>query len=104
MKIDSMYSERLTRRNDRRDFVPKVRSATNSSTSLRARTRQKSLPNHALIDGTDTDYMKLLTDREDGVARIIDLIKETQALIANINARRQGGASSFATRPKLLAK
>lgn len=43
-----------------------------------------------LADGStlaaiETDYMKLLTDREDGVARIVDLIKEMHVLVATIN-------------------
>jgi len=46
----------------------------------------KVLASHAVIPGIETDYMKLLTDREDGVARIIDLIKEVQILAVNLNA------------------
>ncbi len=45
----------------------------------------KLLANGSIIEGDDTDYMKLLTSREDGAARIIDLIKDTQVLIASIN-------------------
>jgi phospholipid/cholesterol/gamma-HCH transport system substrate-binding protein len=46
----------------------------------------KPLRNRAIIEGIENDYMKLLTDREDGVARVIDLIKEMQTLVANLNA------------------
>jgi phospholipid/cholesterol/gamma-HCH transport system substrate-binding protein len=46
----------------------------------------KVIHNRAVIEGVDTDYMKLLTDRENGVARVIDLIKEMQTLVANLNA------------------
>lgn len=46
----------------------------------------KPLASRSIIEGVDTDYMKMLTDREDGVARIIDLIKEMHVLVANLNA------------------
>lgn len=45
----------------------------------------KHLENNAVIDGIETDYMKMITDREDGAARIIDLIKEMHVLVANLN-------------------
>lgn len=49
------------------------------------------LPDHAMIQGDETDYMKMITDRQDGVARVIDLIKEVHILVANLNA---GGKSA----------
>jgi phospholipid/cholesterol/gamma-HCH transport system substrate-binding protein len=42
------------------------------------------------IAANETDFMKLLTDRQDGVARIVDLIKELHVFVASIN---QGGHS-----------
>jgi phospholipid/cholesterol/gamma-HCH transport system substrate-binding protein len=51
----------------------------------------KALPEDAVLDGIETDYMKLLTDREDGVARVVDLIKEMHILVANINQSGRTG-------------
>lgn len=51
----------------------------------------KQLGNGAVIEGVDTDYIKLLTDREDGVAKIIDLIKEMHILMASLNANGRSG-------------
>lgn len=48
----------------------------------------KPLGDDAVIESVETDYMKMLTDREEGAARIIDVIKELHVLIASIN---QGG-------------
>lgn len=42
------------------------------------------------IAASETDFMKLLTDRQDGVARVVDLIKELHLFVASIN---QGGHS-----------
>ena len=46
----------------------------------------KALANQALVEGIETDYLKMVTDREDGAARIIDVIKEMHILVANLNA------------------
>lgn len=46
----------------------------------------KPVASGAVLEGIDTDYMKLLTDREDGVAKIIDVIKEVHILVANLNS------------------
>jgi phospholipid/cholesterol/gamma-HCH transport system substrate-binding protein len=51
----------------------------------------KILPAESVLEGIDSDYLKLLTDREDGVARVIDLIKEMHILVANLN---QNGRSA----------
>ena len=43
------------------------------------------LPDGALIQSKEEDLMKLLTSREDGVARVVDVIKELHILLASIN-------------------
>lgn len=48
--------------------------------------RGKPLDDQALIEGIETDFMKMITDREDGAARIIDLIKEMHILVASLNS------------------
>ena len=40
------------------------------------------------LPSDETDFMKMLTSRDDGVGRVIDLIKELQVLVGSIN---QGG-------------
>lgn len=45
----------------------------------------KVLQDEALIPSVEVDYLKLLTDRESGVARIVDLVKEMHILVATIN-------------------
>lgn len=37
------------------------------------------------IEGIETDFVKMLTDRQDGAGRIIDLVKEMHILVANLN-------------------
>jgi phospholipid/cholesterol/gamma-HCH transport system substrate-binding protein len=49
----------------------------------------KKLPDYALVEVNEADLMKLLTSREDGVARIVDLIKELHILVASINQNGQ---------------
>ncbi|MES2854215.1 MAG: MlaD family protein [Bdellovibrionota bacterium] len=49
----------------------------------------KVLADGAILDTIETDFMKMLTSREDGVARVIDLIKELHVLIASINQNGQ---------------
>lgn len=44
------------------------------------------LPNGALIEARETDFMKMITDRNDGIARVIDLVKEMHILVASLNA------------------
>jgi len=51
----------------------------------------KQLADHSVIESVETDYMKMLTDREDGAARVIDLIKEMHVLVASLN---QNGKSA----------
>jgi phospholipid/cholesterol/gamma-HCH transport system substrate-binding protein len=51
----------------------------------------KPLAENTLLPSTETDYMKLLTSREDGVARVIDLIKDLQVLVASVNQNGQIG-------------
>lgn len=43
----------------------------------------------ALVESIETDFMKLLTSREDGMARVIDLIKELHVFVATINSNGQ---------------
>lgn len=45
----------------------------------------KQLQTGSLVPSVETDLMKLLTDREEGVARVVDLIKELHILVATIN-------------------
>ena len=52
----------------------------------------KELPDEALVTSNETDFMKMLTSREDGVARVIDLIAHLDEMISNINANGQAGA------------
>lgn len=51
-------------------------------------TGSKQLADGALVESLETDFMKMITSREDGVARVVDLIKELHILVATIN---QGG-------------
>jgi len=44
------------------------------------------LANGTVIQSVETDYIKLLTSREDGVARVVDLIKELHVLISTLNS------------------
>lgn len=53
----------------------------------------KKLPDGALVESNEADLMKLLTSREDGVARIVDLIKELHILVASINQNGQIGTT-----------
>lgn len=43
------------------------------------------LPDGALVQSNEEDFLKLLTSREDGVARIINVIKEMEILLVSIN-------------------
>lgn len=45
----------------------------------------KPLASGSVLPSEETDFMKILTDRKDGVARVVDLIKELHILIASIN-------------------
>ena len=45
----------------------------------------KKLADNALLDSVETDFMKLITSREDGVARVVDLIKELHILVGTVN-------------------
>jgi phospholipid/cholesterol/gamma-HCH transport system substrate-binding protein len=49
----------------------------------------RALANGEVIETIETDLLRMLTSREDGVARVIDLIKEVHLLIATINANGQ---------------
>jgi phospholipid/cholesterol/gamma-HCH transport system substrate-binding protein len=49
----------------------------------------KVLPDGAQVDVIETDFLKMLTSREDGVARVIDLIKELHIMVASINQNGQ---------------
>ena len=51
----------------------------------------KGLDEDAELPSTESDLMKLLTDRTDGVARVIDLIKDLDVLVADINKGGQIG-------------
>lgn len=44
-----------------------------------------------LVETTEQDIMKLITSREDGVARVVDLIKEVHVLVASLNHNGQAG-------------
>lgn len=45
----------------------------------------KPLPSGSVLPADETDFMKLLTDREDGMARAVDLVKELHILVASLN-------------------
>lgn len=45
----------------------------------------KPLADGAILPSDETDFMTLLTSREDGMARAVDLVKELHILIATIN-------------------
>lgn len=53
----------------------------------------KPLPDGSLVESKEEDLMKLLTSREGGVARIVDVIKELHILLASINQNGQMGAT-----------
>ncbi|MDX9730666.1 MAG: MlaD family protein [Bdellovibrionales bacterium] len=45
----------------------------------------KVLEDGAMLPSDETDFLKLLTDRDDGMARAVDLIKELHILVAGLN-------------------
>ena len=45
----------------------------------------KPVPDGAILPSDETDFLKLLTSREDGMARAVDLIKELHILVASLN-------------------
>jgi phospholipid/cholesterol/gamma-HCH transport system substrate-binding protein len=45
----------------------------------------KEVPSGTLVQSNEQDFMKLLTSREDGVAKIIDVIKELDILLTSLN-------------------
>ena len=51
----------------------------------------KPLKENEVIPAVENDYFKLLTDRKDGAAGIIDVIKEVRTLVATINAENRAG-------------
>ncbi|HVK60014.1 MAG TPA: MlaD family protein [Bdellovibrionales bacterium] len=52
----------------------------------------KILADGSVVESLETDIMKMLTSREDGMARVIDLIKELHLMIASIN--QNGGLAT----------
>ena len=46
----------------------------------------KPLEDGAELKSVEVDYLKMLTSREDGVARVIDLIKDLQVLVHGLNS------------------
>ena len=48
----------------------------------------KQLADGTMVQVSEQDFMKMLTSREDGAARVIDLIKELHVMVTNLN---QGG-------------
>jgi phospholipid/cholesterol/gamma-HCH transport system substrate-binding protein len=55
-------------------------------------TGAKELPNDSLVTSNETDFMKMLTSRQDGVARVIDLIEHLDEMVSNINSNGQAGS------------
>ncbi len=53
----------------------------------------KPLADGTIVQSKEEDFMKMLTSREDGVAGIIDVIKELHLLLASINQNGQMGAT-----------
>lgn len=47
------------------------------------------LPAGSELPGEETDFMRLLTDRKDGMARVVDLVKEAHILITSLNQNGQ---------------
>lgn len=45
----------------------------------------KPIASGSMLPSNETDFMSLLTDREDGMAKAIDLVKELHILVASIN-------------------
>ncbi len=45
----------------------------------------KPIAGGSTLPSDETDFMKMLTDRQDGVARVVDLIKELHILVASVN-------------------
>jgi phospholipid/cholesterol/gamma-HCH transport system substrate-binding protein len=45
----------------------------------------KPIAGGSILPSDEKDFLKLLTDREDGVARVVDLIKELHILVASVN-------------------
>lgn len=45
----------------------------------------KPLAEGTTLPSDETDFMKLLTDRDDGMARVVDLVKELHILVAGLN-------------------
>ena len=51
----------------------------------------KRLAENEMISSVENDYFKLLTDRKDGAAAIIDVIKEVRTLVVALNADNRAG-------------
>ena len=45
----------------------------------------KAIPDGSLVEAKEEDLMKLLTSREDGVAKVVDVIKELHILLVTLN-------------------
>ena len=53
----------------------------------------KELADGSLVQSDEQDFMKLLTSREDGVARVINVIKELEILLVSINQNGKLGST-----------
>ena len=57
------------------------------------------LPDKSLVTAVDDgDFLKMLTSKEEGIGRALDLIKEMHLLVANLNQNNRIGATVDQTR------
>lgn len=88
MKINQMYSHRLVE-----GIVAEIRTQGALGDKfvylIPGEPKAKPLADYAVVETIETDLLKMLTSREDGVARVIDLIKELHVMVASINQNGQ---------------
>ena len=90
MKIDSKFADRLVK-----GTVAEIRTQGALGDKfvylIPGDPKGGELADNDVVEVNEQDLMKLLTSREDGVARIVDLIKEVHVLVASINQNGQAG-------------
>jgi phospholipid/cholesterol/gamma-HCH transport system substrate-binding protein len=90
MKIDAKFSPRLVK-----GTIAEIRTQGALGDKyvylLPGDPKSGPLEDNSVVEVNEQDLMKMLTSREDGVARVIDLIKEVHVLVASLNHNGQAG-------------
>lgn len=88
MKINAIYADRLVQGTTAEVRTQGALGDKYVYLSPGATTSAK-LKDGAILESVESDLLKMLTSREDGVARVIDLIKEMHVLVASLNQNGQ---------------